>query len=47
MSARQTVAVMKRFEPVVLKEKPDWVLVVGIRKFSIVTTAFSKRLSCQ
>jgi UDP-N-acetylglucosamine 2-epimerase (non-hydrolysing) len=27
--AAQTAAVMKRFEPVVLEEKPDWVLVVG------------------
>jgi UDP-N-acetylglucosamine 2-epimerase (non-hydrolysing) len=27
--ARQTAAVMERFEPVVLEQKPDWVLVVG------------------
>src|SRR5687768_11882682 len=27
--AAQTAAVMERFEPVVLYEKPDWVLVVG------------------
>jgi UDP-N-acetylglucosamine 2-epimerase (non-hydrolysing) len=27
--ASQTAAVMERFEPVVLQEKPDWVLVVG------------------
>jgi UDP-N-acetylglucosamine 2-epimerase (non-hydrolysing) len=27
--AMQTAAVMERFEPVVLREKPDWVLVVG------------------
>src|ERR1044072_2267765 len=27
--AAQTAAVMERFEPVVLKEKPDWVVVVG------------------
>jgi UDP-N-acetylglucosamine 2-epimerase (non-hydrolysing) len=27
--ARQTAAVMQRFEPVVLAEKPDWVVVVG------------------
>src|SRR5678816_1067324 len=27
--AVQTAAVMERFEPVVLNEKPDWVLVVG------------------
>jgi len=27
--AVQTAAVMERFEPVVLQEKPDWVLVVG------------------
>jgi UDP-N-acetylglucosamine 2-epimerase (non-hydrolysing) len=27
--AAQTAAVMKSFEPVVLEEKPDWVLVVG------------------
>ncbi len=27
--AAQTAAVMEKFEPVVLKEKPDWVLVVG------------------
>ncbi|MGH9871101.1 MAG: non-hydrolyzing UDP-N-acetylglucosamine 2-epimerase [Pyrinomonadaceae bacterium] len=27
--AAQTAAVMERFEPVVLDEKPDWVLVVG------------------
>jgi UDP-N-acetylglucosamine 2-epimerase (non-hydrolysing) len=27
--AAQTAAVMERFEPVLLREKPDWVLVVG------------------
>ena len=27
--AAQTAAVMERFEPVVIKEKPDWVIVVG------------------
>ncbi len=27
--AAQTAAVMERFEPVVVEEKPDWVLVVG------------------
>src|ERR671910_844620 len=27
--AAQTAAVMERFEPVVLSEKPDWVIVVG------------------
>src|SRR4030095_3787175 len=27
--AAQTAAVMERFEPVVIREKPDWVLVVG------------------
>src|SRR6188474_718394 len=27
--AAQTAAVMQRFEPVVIEEKPDWVLVVG------------------
>lgn len=27
--AAQTAAVMEKFEPVVLKEKPDWVVVVG------------------
>jgi UDP-N-acetylglucosamine 2-epimerase (non-hydrolysing) len=27
--AAQTAAIMERFEPVVLREKPDWVLVVG------------------
>lgn len=27
--ASQTAAVMERFEPVVIKEKPDWVVVVG------------------
>src|SRR2546425_8046159 len=27
--AAQTAAIMERFEPVVIKEKPDWVLVVG------------------
>src|ERR687890_1100552 len=27
--AQQTAAVMQRFEPVVLEQKPDWVLVVG------------------
>ena len=27
--AAQTAAVMQRFEPVVLQEQPDWVLVVG------------------
>jgi len=27
--AEQTAAVMQRFEPIVLAEKPDWVLVVG------------------
>src|ERR687896_812513 len=27
--AQQTAAVMERFEPVVLRERPDWVVVVG------------------
>jgi UDP-N-acetylglucosamine 2-epimerase (non-hydrolysing) len=27
--AAQTAAIMERFEPIVLREKPDWVLVVG------------------
>src|SRR5882762_5366876 len=27
--AAQTAAIMQRFEPVVLRERPDWVLVVG------------------
>src|SRR4029079_13583191 len=27
--AVQTATIMERFEPVVLKEQPDWVLVVG------------------
>src|ERR1041384_4529378 len=27
--AQQTAAVMRLFEPVVLRERPDWVLVVG------------------
>src|ERR687898_2615385 len=27
--AQQTAAVMERFEPVVVRERPDWVLVVG------------------
>src|SRR6267154_4147728 len=27
--AAQTAAIMQAFEPVVLKEKPDWVIVVG------------------
>src|SRR5712672_2033741 len=27
--AAQTAAVMERFEPVVIREKPDWVMVVG------------------
>src|SRR5688572_352548 len=27
--AAQTAAVMERFEPVLIKEKPDWVIVVG------------------
>ena len=27
--AAQTAAIMERFEPVVIKEKPDWVIVVG------------------
>ncbi|HEY8223956.1 MAG TPA: UDP-N-acetylglucosamine 2-epimerase (non-hydrolyzing) [Pyrinomonadaceae bacterium] len=27
--AAQTAAIMERFEPVVLREKPDWVMVVG------------------
>src|SRR6266487_4344397 len=27
--AVQTAAVMERFEPILIKEKPDWVLVVG------------------
>src|SRR6266481_3769558 len=27
--AAQTAAIMERFEPVVIKEKPDWVMVVG------------------
>src|ERR687885_196883 len=27
--AEQTAAVMQRFEPVVVRERPDWVVVVG------------------
>ena len=27
--AAQTAAIMQKFEPVVLREKPDWVVVVG------------------
>src|SRR5215210_6165417 len=27
--ATQTAEIMKRFEPVILRERPDWVLVVG------------------
>src|SRR5215210_5946971 len=27
--AQQTAAVMQRFEPVVVEQKPDWVVVVG------------------
>src|SRR6202171_4626764 len=27
--AAQTAAIMQAFEPVIIKEKPDWVLVVG------------------
>jgi UDP-N-acetylglucosamine 2-epimerase (non-hydrolysing) len=39
--AAQTAAVMKRFEPVVIQEKPDWVLVVGD-----VNSTFAAALVC-
>jgi UDP-N-acetylglucosamine 2-epimerase (non-hydrolysing) len=39
--AAQTAAVMERFEPVVIQEKPDWVLVVGD-----VNSTFAAALVC-
>src|SRR6188474_3079957 len=39
--AAQTAAVMERFEPVVLRERPDWVLVVGD-----VNSTFAAALVC-
>jgi UDP-N-acetylglucosamine 2-epimerase (non-hydrolysing) len=42
--AAQTAAVMERFEPVVLREKPDWVLVVGDVNSTIACALVSVKL---
>src|SRR3954451_23060018 len=42
--AAQTAAVMERFEPVVLRDKPDWVLVVGDVNSTIACTLVSVKL---
>ena len=42
--AAQTAAVMERFEPVVLSEKPDWVLVVGDVNSTIACALVSVKL---
>ena len=42
--AAQTAAVMERFEPVVLTEKPDWVLVVGDVNSTIACALVSVKL---
>ncbi len=42
--AVQTAAVMERFEPVVLHEKPDWVLVVGDVNSTIACTLVCVKL---
>ncbi|MDQ5846505.1 MAG: UDP-N-acetylglucosamine 2-epimerase (non-hydrolyzing) [Acidobacteriota bacterium] len=42
--AAQTAAVMERFEPVVLREKPDWVVVVGDVNSTLACTLVSVKL---
>lgn len=42
--AAQTAEIMKRFEPVVLDEKPDWVLVVGDVNSTIACALVAKKL---
>src|SRR6201991_2639446 len=42
--AVQTAAVMERFEPVLLKEKPDWVIVVGGVNSTIACALVSVKL---
>jgi len=43
--ARQTAAVMERFEPVVLEERPDWVLVVGDVNSTLACALVCSKLS--
>lgn len=42
--AAQTAAVMQRFEPVVMEEKPDWVLVVGDVNSTLACALVSAKL---
>ena len=42
--AAQTAAVMERFEPVVIKEKPDWVIVVGDVNSTLACTLVCAKL---
>ncbi|HOQ85886.1 MAG TPA: UDP-N-acetylglucosamine 2-epimerase (non-hydrolyzing) [Phycisphaerae bacterium] len=42
--AAQTAEIMKRFEPVVLEHKPDWVLVVGDVNSTIACALVAKKL---
>jgi UDP-N-acetylglucosamine 2-epimerase (non-hydrolysing) len=42
--AQQTAAVMQRFEPVVVEEKPDWVLVVGDVNSTLACALVSAKL---
>jgi len=42
--AAQTAAVMQRFEPVVIEEKPDWVLVVGDVNSTLACALVSAKL---
>jgi len=45
--AHQTAEVMKRFEPVVLDEKPDGVLVVGDVNSTLACALVAKKLGCR
>jgi UDP-N-acetylglucosamine 2-epimerase (non-hydrolysing) len=45
--AVQTAEIMKRFEPVVLEHKPDWVVVVGDVNSTIACGLVAKKLGCK
>ena len=45
--AVQTAEIMRRFEPVVLEHKPDWVLVVGDVNSTIACGLVAKKLGCR